>query len=98
MLLKVRLDNVRAILVHVLDTVAEHPEILESLTRTLDELLTGTLGNTVGALENLLGDLEVSGSVDEVLKGRQEEVRDSSCLDQAGGSPKQEGALARPCQ
>jgi hypothetical protein len=32
-LLKVRLDNVRAILVHALDTVAEHPEILESLTR-----------------------------------------------------------------
>ena len=33
-LLKVRLDNVRAILVHALDTVAEHAEILEGLTRT----------------------------------------------------------------
>jgi hypothetical protein len=47
-LLKVRLDNVRAILVHALDTVAEHPEILEALTRALDELLTGTLGTRWG--------------------------------------------------
>ncbi len=47
-LLKVRLDNVRAILVHALDTVAEHPEILETLTRAFDELLTGTLGNALG--------------------------------------------------
>jgi hypothetical protein len=54
-LLKVRLDNVRAILVHALDTVAEHPEILESLTRALDELLTGTLGNAVGALRTCSG-------------------------------------------
>jgi len=48
-LLKVRLDNVRAILVHALDTVAEHPEILETLTRALDEVLTGKLGNAEGA-------------------------------------------------
>jgi hypothetical protein len=61
-LLKVRLDNVRAILVHALDTVAEHPEILETLTRALDELLTGTLGNALGALEDVLGDLEVLGA------------------------------------
>ena len=86
-LLKVRLDNVRAILVHALDTVAEHPEILETLTRALDELLTGTLGNAVGALENVLGDLEVGGTVDEALRGSLEEVRDTlqGILDQAGG-------------
>jgi hypothetical protein len=86
-LLKVRLDNVRAILVHALDTVAEHPEILEALTRALDELLTGTLGNAVGALENVLGDLEVGGTVDEALKGSLEEVRDTlqDVLSQAGG-------------
>jgi exonuclease VII small subunit len=86
-LLKVRLDNVRAILVHALDTVAEHPEILEALTRALDELLTGTLGNAVGALEDVLGDLEVGGTVDEALKGRLEEVRDTlqEILSQAGG-------------
>ena len=86
-LLKVRLDNVRAILVHALDTVAEHPEILETLTRALDELLTGTLGNAVGALENVLGDLEVGGTVDEALKGSLEEVRDTlqDVLSQAGG-------------
>jgi hypothetical protein len=86
-LLKVRLDNVRAILVHALDTVAEHPEILEALTRALDEVLTGTLGNSLGALENVLGDLEVGGTVDEALKGSLEEVRDTlqDILDRAGG-------------
>jgi hypothetical protein len=86
-LLKVRLDNVRAILVHALDTVAEHPEILETLTRALDELLTGTLGNAVGALENVLGDLEVGGTVDEALRGSLEEVRDTlqEILSQASG-------------
>jgi hypothetical protein len=92
-LLKVRLDNVRAILVHALDTVAEHPEILESLTRALDEMLTGTLGNAVGALENVFGDLDVGGTVDEALRGRLEDVRDTlqEVLDQAGGQA-EEGA------
>ena len=93
MLLKVRLDNVRAILVHALDTVAEHPEILENLTRALDELLTGTLGNAVGALEDVLGDLDVGGTVDEALRGNLEEVRDTlqEVLDQAGGQAQAAG-------
>ena len=92
-LLKVRLDNVRAILVHALDTVAEHPEILETLTRALDELLTGTLGNALGALEDVLGDLEVGGTVDEALRGSLEEVRDTlrEILDQAGGQTQAAG-------
>jgi hypothetical protein len=85
-LLKVRLDNVRAILVHALDTVAEHPEILEALTRALDEVLTGALGNALGELEDVLGDLEVGGTVDEALRGGLEEVRDAlrEVLEQAG--------------
>ena len=97
-LLKVRLDNVRAILVHALDTVAEHPEILESLTRALDELLTGTLGNAVGALEDVLGDLDVGGTVDEALRGSLEEVRDAlqDVLDQAGVQAQGEGRGASP--
>jgi hypothetical protein len=92
-LLKVRLDNVRAILVHALDTVAEHPEILETLTRALDELLTGTLGNALGALEDVLGDLDVGGTVDEALRGSLEEVRDTlrEVLDQAGGQARGAG-------
>jgi hypothetical protein len=85
-LLKVRLDNVRAILVHALDIVAEHPEILGTLTRTFDELLTGTLGKAVGELEDVLG-VEVGGTVDEALRGSLEEVRDTlqGILDRAGG-------------
>jgi hypothetical protein len=77
LLLKVRLDNVRAILEHALDTVAEHPQILRVLTRALEELVTGTLGGALGALESVLGELEVGGTVDELLKGRLEDVRDS---------------------
>ena len=98
-LLKVRLDNVRAILEKALDTVAEHPQILRALTRALDELLTGTLGNALGAIENVLGDLEVGGTVDELLKGRLEEVRDtlqevlSQVGDQAQGAG---GGTTRP--
>ena len=41
MLLKVRLDDVRAILNHALDTLAEHAEILRILTRALNELVSG---------------------------------------------------------
>jgi hypothetical protein len=77
LLLKVRLDNVRAILEHALDTVAENPQILRILTRALEELVTGTLGGALGALESVLGELEVGGTVDELLKGRLEEVRDT---------------------
>jgi len=100
LLLKVRLENVRAILTHALDTVAEHPQILRTLTRALDELLTGTLGNALGALENVLGDLDVGGTVDELLKGRLEEVRDTlqEVLNQVGEQAQEAGgALAKVC-
>jgi hypothetical protein len=97
LLLKVRLENVRAILTHALDTVAEHPQILRTLTRALDELLTGTLGNALGALENVLGDLDVGGTVDEVLKGRLEEVRDTlqEVLNQVGEQAQEVGGTRK---
>jgi hypothetical protein len=92
-LLKVRLDNIRAILERALETVAEHPEILRILTRALEELVTGTLGNALGALESVLEELEVGGTVDELLKSRLEEVRDvlQEVLNQVGDQA-QEGA------
>jgi hypothetical protein len=45
------------------------------------------LGNAVGALEGVLGDLDVRGTVDEALRGSLEEIRDTlrGVLDQAGG-------------
>jgi hypothetical protein len=91
-LLKVRLENIRAILEHALDTVAENPQILRILTRALEELVSGTLANALGALESVLGDLEVGGTVDELLKGRLEEVRDTlqEVLDQVGDQAPEE--------
>jgi hypothetical protein len=85
-LLKVRLDEVRAILNHALDTLAEHPEILRALTRALNELVSGLVGAALGTLENVLGSLEVGDTVDELLKGRLEDARDTlqEVLDQAG--------------
>jgi hypothetical protein len=92
-LLKVRLDDVRAILNHALDTVAEHPEILRILTRALNELVSELVGDALGTLETLLGSLEVGDTVDEALKGRLEDVRDTlqEVLDQAG--PQAQGGL-----
>src|SRR5918993_813939 len=97
LLLKVRLDNVRAILKHALDTVAEHPEILRILTRALDELVTGTLGGALGALESVLGELDVGDTVDELLKGRLEEVRDTlqEVLNQVGDQAQVAGGDTR---
>ena len=85
-LLKVRLEEVRAILRHALDTVAEHPEILRILTRALNELVEGLLGDALGTLEGALDGLEVGDTVDELLKGRLEDVRDTlqEVLSQAG--------------
>jgi exonuclease VII small subunit len=92
-LLKVRLDDVRAILKHALDTVAEHPQILRILTRALDEVVTGRLGDALGTLEDVLGSLEDNGTVDELLKGRLEDVRDTlqEVLSQAAEQSQEEG-------
>jgi hypothetical protein len=93
LVLRADLDNVRAILRHALDTVAEHPEILRILTRALNELVSGLLANTLGTLEGVLEGLEVGDTVDELLKGRLEDVRDTlqGVLNQAG--EQSEGAL-----
>ena len=93
-LLKVRLDEVRAILNHALDTLAEHPEILRALTRALNELVDGLVGSALGTLEDVLGSLEVGDTVDELLKGRLEDARDTlqDVLEQAG-TQAQEGEV-----
>jgi hypothetical protein len=92
-LLKVRLDDVRAILKEALETVAEHPEILRILTRALDEVVSGRLGDALGTLEDVLGGLEDDGTADELLKGRLEDVRDTlrEVLDQVGEPAQEEG-------
>jgi hypothetical protein len=97
-LLKVRLDDVRAILKHALDTVAEHPEILKNLTQALDDLLTGRLGDALGTVENALGSLEDNGTVDELLKGRLEDVRDTlqEVLNQVGDQTEEETQSLEP--
>ena len=96
-LLKVRLDEVRAILNHALNTLAEHPEILRALTRALNELVDGLVGSALGTLENVLGGLEVGDTVDELLKGRLEDARDTlqDVLEQAGAQA-QEGVVGGP--
>jgi hypothetical protein len=86
-LLKVWLDDVRAILEKALETLGEHPEILESLLQTLNELLEGRLGDALGALESVLEGLEEGDTVDALLKGRLEDVRGTleQVLEQVGG-------------
>ena len=77
-LLKVRLDDIRAILREALQTVAEHPQILRILTRALDELVTERIGDALGTLESALGDLEGDGPVEEeALRGKLEDARDT---------------------
>ena len=85
-LLKVWLDDVRAILEHALDTLAEHPEILENLLKAINELLQGRLGDALGALEGVLEGLEEGDTVDALLKGRLEDVRGTleQLLEQVG--------------
>ena len=74
-LLKVRLKHVRAILEKALDTIADHPEILRILARSLSGLVRERLGETLDTLGAVLEGLEVGDTVDEVLKERLEEVR-----------------------
>src|SRR5215211_1158886 len=74
-LLKVRLKHVRAILEKALDTIAEHPEILETLNRSVSGLVRESLGETQATLEEVLDGLQVGDTVDEALRGRLDEVR-----------------------
>jgi hypothetical protein len=74
-LLKVRLEHVRAILEKALETIAEQPEILRILSQPVSELARESLGEARATLSEVLDGLEVGGTVDEVLRGRLEEVR-----------------------
>jgi hypothetical protein len=74
-LLKVRLKHVRAILEKALDTIAENPEILRILARSLSRVVRESLGQTLTTLNEVLEGLEVGDTVDEALRGRLEEVR-----------------------
>ncbi len=94
-LLKVWLDEVRAILEKALDTLGQHPETLESLLRTLNELMAGRLGDALGALENVLEGLEEGDTVDALLKGRLEDTRAilEQLVEQVGVEETTPGAL-----
>jgi hypothetical protein len=95
-LLKARLENVRAILEKALDTIAEHPEILRILGQSLRELIRD-LGKAQAALSEVLEGLEVGDTVDEQLRGRLEEVRASleEILDRQGLESGDEGTGPR---
>jgi hypothetical protein len=97
-LLKVRLEHVRAILEKALDTVTEHPEILERLGQTLDELLEGRLGDARDTLEQVLEGLEEGDTVDAVLKGSLEDVRAilQNILESHGGGTDREALSEGP--
>jgi exonuclease VII small subunit len=76
-LLKVRLKHIRAILEKALDTIGEHPEILRILARSLSQVVRESLEESLATLDSALEGLEVGDTVDEVLRGRLQEVRDS---------------------
>ena len=76
-LLKVRLKYIRAILEKALDTIGEHPEILRILARSLSQVVRESLGESLATLDSALEGLEVGDTVDEVLRGRLQEVRDT---------------------
>ena len=74
-LLKVRLENVRAILEKALETIAENPQILESLSRTVDrtaEQVGGAAQEAVGeggAVSQVAGDVgDTTRQVGEVAE------------------------------
>ena len=73
-LLKVRLENVRAILEKALDTIGEHPEILQNLAQALTEVLREALQDASSALDDVLEGLDVGTTVDEALKGKLEDI------------------------
>jgi DNA anti-recombination protein RmuC len=74
-LLKVRLEHVRAILEKALDTIAEHPEILQILSQTLSEAVRESLGEAQTTLADVLDGLQVGATVDEALRERLQKIR-----------------------
>jgi hypothetical protein len=100
-LLKVRLKHIRAILEKALDTIAEHPEILRILGRSLSRLVRESLTEAQTTLSEVLEEVEVGDTVDEALRRRLEDVRgtleeilDRQALD-AGDAAAAEQALGR---
>ena len=75
--LKVRLKHIRAILEKALDTIGEHPEILRILARSLSQVVRESLEGTLSTLDSALEGLEVGDTVDEALRGRLQEVRNT---------------------
>ena len=94
-LLKVRLEHVRAILEKALDTIAEHPEILRILARSVSQLVRESLGEALGTLNEVLEGLEVGDTVDEALRGRLEEIGANleEILERQEGEGRTRGAL-----
>jgi hypothetical protein len=90
-LLKVRLENVRAILEKALETLGEHPEILQNLAQTLTALLREALRDASSALDNVLEGLDVGDTVDEALKGKLEDISSNleGALERQGGGATQ---------
>jgi len=90
-LLKVRLENVRATLEKALETLGEHPEILQNLAQTLSALLREALRDASSALDEISEGLEVGDTVDEALKGRLEEIGSNleGALERQGGEATQ---------
>lgn len=74
-LLKVRLEHVRAILEKALDTIGQEPEILRILSQTLSEAARESLGEAQTTLSEVLDELQVGGTVDEALRGSLQKVR-----------------------
>src|SRR5829696_4836774 len=68
-LLKVWLDEVRAILEKALDTLGQHPEILENLVKAINELLQGRLGDALGCTRECLGGLGGGGYSGRAAQG-----------------------------
>jgi pyruvate/2-oxoglutarate dehydrogenase complex dihydrolipoamide acyltransferase (E2) component len=94
--LRVRLENVRAILEKALETLGEHPEILENLAQTLTALLREALQAASSELGDVLEGLDVGDTVDEVLKGRLEDISsdiEGALERQRGGATQREGEV-----
>ena len=81
----------RAILEKALETLGEHPEILQNLAQTLSALLREALRDASSALDEISEGLEVGDTVDEALKGRLEEISSNleGALERQGGEATQ---------
>lgn len=91
-LLKVRLENVRAILEKALDTIRENPQILEGLAETADRALDGVGGVTREAVGEDGAVSRLFGGVGEAAQDLGEEV--GRVAEGAGGPVEQASGQA----